>query len=264
MRAGDSILVSTIRAFLDVELAKLMPSDDGSAREKVFAIYAIFQKGISSSNRTNQLVTQTILEHMKDPSRLFIDAPRNSEIGQLSIDCEFRRQLLNYLQNLVPEKLRGNKEASFKKAQGKILEIERQFTRGNSPFYSQRNLGHRAVFASMLFFTGVLFEIIYAVTSNGPTLLVVGTIMILFASALGAHTLWIARRQKRDFKMFIYSEQSESSRLISEGNIPIDLLNTDLFSEKRLMSVAVGKISSAFLNEDVTLFLTEDSTIGPA
>jgi hypothetical protein len=87
--------------------------------------------------------------------------------------------------------------------------------------------------------------------------------MILGSLILGGHTAWVSHRQKRDFKLFLNPEQSESSPLISSENIQIGALNTNLFSEERLMSVAVGKITRAFLNEDVTQEVKEEGIYAP-
>ncbi len=252
MRAGETLLKSKIHEFLEVKLAKLVPGTDGSVAEKVFTIYALFQAGIPPCNLTNRLVAKSILAGLWNPVPLFSDAPENSGITTLSIQCEFRRQLLDYIESLVPEELAAGKKDVFKRAHDKIQEIENQFP--------ATNLRARGVSAVGLIFMGLIGLGLYLnnclvegkMTTTGSLWGILGALMVLGGSISGTHTLQVSCRQKRALKLFENFETTESTALLFQGSIQAETFNVDLFSEERLIRVAVGKIAEAYTNEDVT------------
>lgn len=251
MRAEENILEIKVREFLDGKLAELVPGADGSVTEKVFAIYALFQEGIPPYSQANANIAKTILDCMGNPAELFADAPKNSGITTLDIQCEFRRQLVRYIWALVPAELRADKKESFEKALKILGQIETQL--------SARNLGGRGAAAATAFVTGFLLLGLYFYNSDGKFIVggslwgVLGALLILSSLIFGTHTTVVACRQKKSMRLFQNVEQTESTALISSGNVQMGSFQNDLFSEASIMRVATAKLIKAYENnEDVT------------
>lgn len=261
MRANENIVEEKVREFLNPKLAELMPGPDGSVAEKVLAIYSLFQEGSAPSNQENANVTKAILECMENPDPLFAGAPKNSEITTLNIHCEFRRQLVRYIWNLVPAELKDDKKEFFDNALKTITQIQNQL--------SVRNLGCRGATSGMVFLTGIVLLGLYFYNSQGKIVVqgslwgVLGALLVAASIIFGTHTSYVACRQRKSLQFFQNVAQSESTPLLSSGNIQIEPFRGDLFSKGNIMRVATAKLKEVYVNnQDVTFQSRGEATTG--
>ncbi len=248
----QNIVQSKVSEFLNPKLEGLQAGLDGSVADKVWAIYSLFKSDIDISNRHNKSNINAIHRKLNDPTELFHKEERNSLITTLDVQFEFRRQLLTYLEGLMPQELKAAKEANFQNARDKITELDKAAT--------QINLKARVGSSAGTFALGVVLMTPYisncvaegGITSLGAVWGGFGAFFFLMGMGLGSHTVYVGCRQRKVLKSFENVDESEHSALFKRGNIQINPLDADLFSQDKLMWIATSRISEASSNEDVT------------